>query len=253
MCSSAEKINLYVVIPAAGSGTRMGSGINKLFISIGSETVIERTLRIFENFGEKTESKSASSPAIEVTCVVVTNESSLGLLREIVDRNSFRTVKSIILGGDTRTASVYNGIRALAELPTPPKDSDIVFIHDGARCMVSSEVLHNCLRCMSTSDVCVAGVPAKNTIKIVENHKVTSTPDRRSLYEVQTPQAFRYHVLREAYEYAHEHNILATDDTALTELIGYGTVIAEGSYSNIKITTPEDILFAQALASRTAD
>ena len=240
MSCSADNKNLYVVIPAAGSGTRMGPNSNKLFMEVGGVTVIERTLQAFMMLSE-------TGAVNSVNCIVVTNEENISPIRHIVDDKNYSVVKSIVLGGNSRTDSVYNGLKALSSLDCAPTSDDFVFVHDGARCMVTLDVLNNCIESIKTHDVCVAGVPAKNTIKVVNNGIVTDTPDRSTLYEVQTPQCFKYDVIMRSYENAFSNGIQATDDTALAELLGYKVAIAEGSYGNIKITTPEDILFAQAM------
>lgn len=234
--SPDETHKLYVIIPAAGSGSRMGKNSNKLFMEVAGKTVIERTLDAFNTFGD-------------TQCIVVTNQENVSALTELQNRK-YPCVKLVTLGGNSRTESVYKGVQALERLENKPSADDYVFIHDGARCMVTHETLKQCCQGLITNDVCVAGVPTKNTIKVVHDGVVDSTPDRSTLYEVQTPQCFKYHVLKEAYDNAFAKGIEATDDTALAELLGYKVAIAEGSYSNIKITTPEDIAFAEGLLSQ---
>ena len=230
---------LYVIIPAAGTGSRMGSSVNKLFLKIGDRTVIERTLSAFADL---------RASGIDVRAVLVTNEDSKALLAETVKADGYGDfVEKVILGGASRTESVYNGVQALKDLDVPPSAEDAVFIHDGARPLVDIEILSDGLNKLETCDVCVAGVPLKNTVKEVSGDIVKGTPDRSSLVEVQTPQCFKYDVLRRSYENAIANNIEATDDTALAELLGYKVVISKGSYGNIKITTPEDIKIAEAL------
>lgn len=228
--------NIYVIIPAAGSGSRMGKNSNKLFMDVSGIPVIERTLKTFMDYGK-------------CNLIVVTNSENLNAIREL-QTTKFPCIKAVVLGGDSRTESVGNGVKALRLIDNPPSNDDYVFIHDGARCMVSSEVLDNCCEGLEKNDVCVAGVKTKNTIKIVENGIVKSTPDRSTLYEVQTPQCFKYSILKESYDYAIANKIEATDDTALAELLGYKVAIVEGSYSNIKITTPEDINFASCILNK---
>ena len=230
---------LYVIIPAAGSSTRMGK--NKLFLKIGENgrTVIAQTLFAFSKL---------SKLGIDISAVLVTNEANMQMLEEEVSAQGFDgIVEKIVLGGATRTESVYNGVQALKDLDVPPAANDAVFIHDGARPLVDTEILLDGLNKLESCDVCVAGVPLKNTVKEVAGDIVKGTPDRSALVEVQTPQCFKYEVLRRSYENAIANNIEATDDTALAELLGYEVVISKGSYRNIKITTPEDIKIAEAL------
>lgn len=227
---------LYVIIPAAGSSTRMGQ--NKLFLKIGGMTVIARTLSAFKELGEE---------GVHISAILVTNEAGKDLLEDEVATGGFGFVEKIVSGGASRTESVYNGVMALSSLDVPPSPDDAVFIHDCARPLVDTDILKDGLTRLETCDVCVAGVPLKNTVKEVSGDIVTNTPDRSSLVEVQTPQCFKYDVLKRSYENAFANGIEATDDTALAELLGYNVFISKGSYRNIKITTPEDIRIAEAL------
>ncbi len=236
------KRKLYVIIPAAGKGERMGKNSNKLFMDIKGLPVIARTLKAFDDF---------RMTGTDIHAVVVTNEDNIPSMREVVAAYDLPFVEKIVLGGSSRTESVYCGVKALAELGNPPQPYDAVFVHDGARCLVSSDILEDCLEKISRFDVCVAAVPMKSTVKIIADSEygpvVSSTPSRDSLVEVQTPQCFKYQVLKESYENAINSGIEATDDTALAELLGYKVGICKGSYSNIKITTTEDISAAEAL------
>ena len=220
---------LFVIIPAAGSGTRMGKNSNKLFMEIEGKPVIERTVECFSG--------------TDAELILVTNEENFDAL--VTLSGKYPRISKVVLGGASRTESVYKGFLALEELGA--RDSDMVFIHDGARCLLSSDVISNCIEGLKKNDVCVAGVAAKNTIKTVRDGYVDKLLDRSSLVEIQTPQCFRYHILRDSYANAVEKGIEATDDTALSEALGIPTLIVEGCYRNIKITTPEDILMAAAL------
>lgn len=233
---------IYVIIPAAGKGERMGPNSNKLFLEVSGFSVIERTLLAFENY---------KNTGVDIEAIVVTNESNIEPINEVVSKNNISIVKLVTLGGASRTLSVYEGLKALSTLDNKPEANDYVFIHDGARCLVNNEVIDNCRLMMETNDVCVSGVQVKNTVKRVVNGIVEETLDRSSLVEVQTPQCFKYSVLKESYENAITNNIEATDDTALAEILGYKVAIAPGSYENIKITTKEDILIAEGLINKT--
>lgn len=234
--SFSHNPKIYVIIPAAGSGSRMGKNSNKLFMEVAGIPVIERTLKTFMDYGN-------------THCIVVTNEENINAMKELQE-TKYPCIKKVVLGGNSRTESVNNGVQALSSLECPPDANDYVLIHDGARCMLKANVINNCCEGLKNNDVCVAGVPTKNTIKIVKNGIVESTPDRSTLYEVQTPQCFKYDVLKKSYDNATANGIEATDDTALAEILGYKVAIVEGSYSNIKITTPEDIDFAQGMLER---
>ena len=220
---------LFVIIPAAGSGTRMGKNSNKLFMDIEGKPVIERTIECFSG--------------TDAELVLATNEENMEALEQLSQK--YPCISKVVLGGASRTESVYKGFLALEDLGAC--DTDMVFIHDGARCLLPSEVIDNCIEGLKKNDVCVAGVAAKNTIKTIKDGYVDQLLDRSSLVEIQTPQCFRFNVLSEAYRYAEDNDITATDDTALAELLGYKVCLCKGSYSNIKITTPEDIRIAEAL------
>ena len=240
---------LYVIFPAAGSGTRMKSDKNKLLMEVGGIPVIDRTLTAFRKF--------ADEQHIDILGVLVVPIGKLDDWSSYIKDNGYSSfIEIIVEGGYSRTDSVSHGVFTLndPDLPEPDKD-DAVFIHDAARCLIDSDSLMRCLEAISEddTDVCVCGVQAKNTIKMVTTANpnrpltVDFTPDRNLLFEVQTPQCFKYSVLKECYERAQRDGFEATDDTALAEHYGYKVRIIEGSYSNIKITTPEDIVIAEAL------
>ena len=236
---------LYVIFPAAGSGSRMHSDKNKLLMEVDGATVIDRTLTAFKNYADEYD--------IDLSCVLVVSPGKLEEWNSYTSNKDYSSIiKIIVEGGDTRTRSVGNGVSALKAFS--PENDDAVFIHDAARCLIDTHSIARCFDAINEDEtnVCVSGVKTKNTIKIVkadatESVIVESTPNRDLLYEVQTPQCFKYSVLKECYERAQTDGFEATDDTALAEHYGYKVRIVEGSYSNIKITTPEDIAIAEAL------
>lgn len=381
---------IFVIIPAAGKSERMGEGTDKLFIDIAGKPVIQRTLEAFASFAKDLEKSN-----IAVKVIVVTSATNNFQVHKLVKNNNYSFVHSVIIGGATRTESVWKGLEELDNMPIPPRDNDIVFIHDGARCLVSDQILDNCLEGILYNDICAAAVPAKNTIKKIDTVKpeeeapaapeapapaeaaapeapaaeekkpaskeeiesiikdypspfkapssaapkntsplgaavrpgsaasgsspfkpapstsgsspfapipeedtsseknspvwendegpiskhpskfsrpvgfnkaailfnpnpnpppkaaaqirVESTPKRDELMEVQTPQVFRYNKLIESYANAMRNGITGTDDTELAERLHYKVTLVEGSYSNIKITTPEDVAMAEAI------
>lgn len=235
---------LFVIIPAAGIGSRMKSSENKQFIKVAGIPIIERTLRAFDTFSNRQSAKGSFS----IQTVVVIAEEQIFKVKRICEDRKFNFVKAIIPGGDTRQESVWNGIVELSSLPFPPAEDDVIFIHDGARCMVDQDTLDRMLKASAIYNVCAAAVPVKNTIKQTEgpdSAAVLTTPDRSTLQEIQTPQVFRYNVLVEAYSSARQRGRTATDDTALAEAIGERVQLIEGAYSNIKITTLEDLQLAE--------
>ena len=235
---------VYVLIPAAGKGERMGGTIPKLLLKVDGVEVIIRTLQAFDRFADS---------GVDVRAVLITGESLVDDLGQLVKEYGIRCVSGITIGGASRTESVGNGVKYLKGLGI--KEDDYIFIHDGARCLVDQEILEDCLKSISEHEVCVASVPVKSTLKICESTpsgevKVVNTPDRSTIMEVQTPQCFRYGTLVRCYEYAAENNVTATDDTALAEILGIDVYLTKGSYSNIKITTPEDIRIAESITRR---
>ena len=216
------------IILAAGSGSRMHSDIPKQYIEIDGKPLIYYTLETFER-----------SVVDEIVLVVRPGDEEYAR-REIVDRYGFTKVSSIVCGGETRTDSVLNGIKAT--------EAEYVLIHDGARCLVSTDLIERmAAKVVETS--CIAAVPSKDTIKIVKEGVVCDTPNRENLYIVQTPQAFNRTDLLNAYlkldELSDEKRRTLTDDSMIMENAGKPVQIVAGEYSNIKVTTPEDLDFVK--------
>lgn len=226
-----EKPRITAIVLAAGRGKRMGSSVPKQFLTLKGKEVIYYSLKAFEDF-EKVQN-----------IILVTGEDMIDLCRrEIVEKYGFTKVSAIIPGGAERSDSVYEGVKAAA-------GSDYVMIHDGARPMIDEALLGRCAERVIAHGACIAAMPVKDTIKTVKDGIVTDTPDRTTLYQVQTPQCFRYDWIKEAFEKAKAMNLQGiTDDAMVLENATDHTVaIAEGSYRNIKVTTPEDIPMAEAL------
>ena len=244
---------LYLIIPAAGLGLRMGISDSKQFLDIGGMPVLARTLQAFSDFQK--------SRRIPLHAVIVTNADNIDRTCELVEKYHFEFVELIVEGGATRQDSVGCGLAALSELPSPPSDMDPVFVHDGARCMVDQKTLQKCYTGGILYDVSVAATPCKNTVKLAQQVSealaaaqsedspllVDKTLPRDLLYEVQTPQVFRYRSLLKVHEYARMSGIQATDDTALAEACGLPVRLLPCSYGNIKITTPEDVVMAELM------
>ncbi|MBO4928537.1 MAG: 2-C-methyl-D-erythritol 4-phosphate cytidylyltransferase [Clostridiales bacterium] len=243
--------NLYLIIPAAGLGRRMGIPESKQFYKIGDVPVLARTLLAFQDFRSRLN--------IPIHAVIVTTPDSIDRVYAIADKYEIDYVEKVVVGGATRQDSVAAGIEALTTLDRVPESYDTVFIHDGARCMVDYETIRACYNGGMIYDVCVAATPCKNTIKMAlpkaetksEAAAVSQAPvvdrtlDRSLLYEVQTPQVFKYSVLVDVSARAKEAGITATDDTALAEALGIPVHLITCSYGNIKITTPEDAALAE--------
>jgi len=227
----SEKICSAVIV-AAGKGKRMKSSVDKQFIRLGGKTILERTVEKFE--------KSAVIKEV----VIVTGSEHIAELEEIRTRCRWKKVSKIVCGGKERQNSVYNGICALSE------NTDIVLIHDGVRPFVTEEEIEKMAEEADKKGACVLAARVKDTIKVCSvDGKVLSTPERSSLWAMQTPQAFRYGLIKNAYE-ALDESAAVTDDASVAERAGYDVYIVEGGYDNIKITTPEDLYIAEAILKK---
>ncbi len=219
----------YAIILAGGSGSRMGAGCNKVLLNIGGETVIRRAVKAFQGHVSG--------------AVLVSREADQEAIRQTLQ--GIEMPVRIVCGGDTRQASVWNGLCAL------PADCTHVLIHDGARCLVDADTIR---RSMASAEACgtgVAAVPAVDTIKQVDAREdVLSTPDRSQLRIVQTPQAFRADLIRQAHLFAQAEGFLGTDDASLVEHMGQSVRLTLGDRRNIKLTTPEDMKMAEAFLDR---
>lgn len=218
------------VFPAAGQGRRMMAGMNKVFMELAGMPILIRTLLKF--------SKCEEIDAL----VVVVAEDEVTFIKTVLGRVSGLKPYKVVTGGSERQYSVRNGLAAV------DPSTEIVLVHDAARPLISNETILKTIAAARTYGGAVAGVPAKNTIKVCDSEGlVQSTPDRNFLWEVQTPQGFRLNVLVEAHQQAEHDNFLGTDEASLVERLGAPVKIVESDYRNIKITTPEDILIAEAL------
>ncbi|MFU0831358.1 MAG: 2-C-methyl-D-erythritol 4-phosphate cytidylyltransferase [Oscillospiraceae bacterium] len=225
---SAEKC--CAVIAAAGQSTRMGSGISKQFLTILGMPAIVWTLKAFD---EATTVKHV---------VVVCREEDIEYMKKCIVRYHIKKVTAVIPGGSSRQESVSAGVRQLEP------DTDIIAIHDGARPLVKPEEIDACVQDAVRTGASALGVPLKDTIKKIDSAQcVLSTPKRESLWAVQTPQVFRLKLYRSALEKAQTEGKDYTDDCQLVEQLGVRVHLCKGSYENIKLTTAEDLVIAQAI------
>ncbi|SDO63250.1 2-C-methyl-D-erythritol 4-phosphate cytidylyltransferase [Alkalicoccus daliensis] len=225
-------LSYQVVLLAAGQGKRMQAGRNKQFLSIAGIPLLIHTLRVFEE----------DSLCKEVLLVVNKKEREEidALLKEWKIQKKIRLVD----GGRERQDSVYAGL--MAGTAGNAKE-DLVFIHDAARPFIRREELHFLAEETAKSGAAILAVPVKDTVKEVKEGTITKTTDRSLLWAAQTPQAFRYEVIVEAHEFANQQNHIGTDDASLVEHAGGTVKIVQGHYENFKVTTPEDLLFAEAV------
>lgn len=220
-----------VIIAAAGTGSRMKAGMNKQFIPMAGKPMLAHTLKAFQE-----------SEHIESIILVAGKDELCYCRKEIIDTYGITKADKLIEGGKTRQESVYNGLKAVS-----PK-CDIVLIHDGARPIVKPGLIKSCIEGAELYGAVTAGVPVKETVKVVSSENyVEYTPKRESIWVTQTPQAFRLELILKAHENALEKGITGTDDAFLAELMGYKVKMIESYYENIKITTPEDLITAEAI------
>ncbi len=238
MCNG---VKVTAIVPAAGRGWRLKKNIDKPFVILGDKPILIRTLKVL-----------AESALIEEIIVVI-NKDNFGLLQRELSKEGIGKVVNIVEGGSTRGESVYRGLNKV------DKNTDFVLIHDGVRPFVTQKIISGAIKKALKLDAAVTAIPVCSTIKKVNNQGlgvrskkgeliVESTLDRNSLWEIQTPQVFKRELILKAYEKAmREGGLEATDDSSLVERLGYKVSIVPSSYSNIKITTPEDLIFAKAL------
>ncbi len=231
----------YFLIPAAGSGKRMGGPVPKLMIDVLGLPVIARTIGAIDDY-------ASSYPDVDCRIVLITTDDLKPKLMSIVTDYFPELDITYAEGGVTRSASVLSGIRAIEEADP----EDLVLIHDGARCLITKEEIAAVCAGLEESPVCASAVAVKDTLKktSVKDGKVVveSTPNRSDYYAVRTPQGFRYSELMKCVDYyASEEGVHATDDTLIAERCGLPVTLVEGSYSNIKITTPEDVAVAREI------
>lgn len=218
------------IIVAAGKGTRMRSSKNKQFINLIDRPVLAYTLQAFEDC------------ALIDEIIVVTSEEGIVLCKEIVDISELAKVTKIVVGGKERQDSVYNGLKEISH------EASMVAVHDGARPLILPEHIEATIQAAMQTGAAAVGVKLKDTVKLVDDdNNIVRTMDRSKLWAVQTPQTFKVDLLKNAHHRAKEEGIYATDDCMLVEQMGVTVKMVEGSYDNIKITTPEDIYLAEAI------
>ena len=215
----------YAIVLAGGSGSRMGADRNKVLLTLRNEPVITRAVKAFSGLVEG--------------IILVSREEDIPDMQAAMAASGLTV--TIVPGGSTRQESVWNGLCAL------PAACSHVLVHDGARCLVDQETILRCMDSVLESGSGVAAIPAVDTIKEVDAHSiVVNTPDRARLRAVQTPQGFRTELLRSAHLAAQRDGFLGTDDASLLEHLGIPVKLTLGDRRNIKITTPEDMMIAEA-------
>lgn len=229
--NTPESIFTSCIIVAAGSGSRMKSGTNKQFMTIGGVPMLALTIKAFEKCGSVNE------------ITVVMNKQDISYFREnIITAYDFKKVSGIAEGGATRQESVYNGLKYVSE------NASVILVHDGARPFVDNDTIVKCISAANEFGASCAAISSRDTIKLSDSRGfVLCTPDRESVRLVQTPQGFRRDILKRAHERAIAERFTGTDDAVLAERAGYKMKLTEGSDFNIKITTAEDMPIAEAI------
>ncbi|PPA68580.1 2-C-methyl-D-erythritol 4-phosphate cytidylyltransferase [Jeotgalibacillus proteolyticus] len=219
-----------VVIPAAGQGKRMGAGRNKLFIEVDNKPIIVHTLLVFEQ-----------DPLCQGILLAI-NPDDRSELTGLLKAYQIKKVTALVDGGRERQQSVHNALKQA--------QASIVMVHDGARPFIQQPTILELAQQAHKMGGAVAAVPVKDTIKKIRDGFVEETIERASLWLIQTPQAFRLSIIMKAYEEAQKAGFEGTDDASLVEHIGEKVQVVEADYDNIKLTTKEDLIFAEAILAK---
>nr|WP_106781875.1 2-C-methyl-D-erythritol 4-phosphate cytidylyltransferase [Lysinibacillus timonensis] len=220
-----------VVLPAAGSGKRMGAGQNKLFLLLNRTPILIHTLNVFQNDDNCTGIWLAVKPE------------EREYIKELLDKYHITKIKGLPNGGEERQHSVHSCIREMEQVET-------VLVHDAARPFVTRDIISSLVMCAKEKGAAIAGVRAKDTMKKVQDGIIVETVDRDNLWVIQTPQAFRFDLLSEAEEVAEKQGFLGTDEAMLVERLGYPVHIIEANYENIKMTTKEDLILGEVILQK---
>ena len=219
---------MYLLIPSAGMGRRMGSERNKLLLTLMGKPLLAWTLLAAE-----------ATESIE-WIGIMGQPQDFPDFEEIIAALAMTKPVKLIQGGETRQESVYNGLQAL------PNDADRVLIHDGARCLATAELFDRCSAALRTCQGLIAAIPVKDTIKVVDDRGfIQGTPDRSQLWAAQTPQGFEVQLLKQCHQRGRELGWEVTDDAALFEKCQLPVKIVEGEETNLKVTTPVDLTIAE--------
>lgn len=220
-----------VVLPAAGSGKRMGAGQNKLFLTLVDKPILVHTLLVFEQ---------------DENCTgiwLAVKDEERAQIQSLLAKYAITKVKGLPTGGTERQHSVHSCIKEMQAV-------EVVLVHDAARPFITIPTITELTNVAYRKGAAIAGVRAKDTMKVVENGLIKETVDRDSLWMIQTPQAFRFDLLAQAEDVAEKVGFLGTDEAMLVERLGHEIHIVESSYENVKMTTQEDLIFGEAIINR---
>ncbi len=226
--------SVVAVVPSAGQGTRMGGSTRKQYLSLGGVPLLAITLQVLQQIS-----------SIREIILSVPQDDIDECRRNIVEAFALGKVTQIVSGGIRRQDSVRNGLLAISHPP------DLVLIHDGVRPFIQGEIVERCIGCAQQTGAAVVAMPIHDTVKRVdEQHVILETLNREELWQIQTPQVFRYDSLFAAHQRAQQERWEATDDAALIERAGHPVSVVEGSCFNIKITRPDDLIVGEAILHR---
>jgi 2-C-methyl-D-erythritol 4-phosphate cytidylyltransferase/2-C-methyl-D-erythritol 2,4-cyclodiphosphate synthase len=218
------------IILAAGRGTRMNSGINKVFMLLGDQPILVHSLLAFSKCSQVD------------NLIIVAGPDEFLYVNKILQGVAGIKHWQVVAGGSERQYSIANALKVI------PQTTDVILVHDGARPLVTTECISDVIQATIQHKAAIAAVPVKDTIKTVnDSGGVTGTLERNTLWSIQTPQGFDFLILQQAYERARQDNYLGTDDASLVERLGVSVKIVVGNYENLKVTTPEDLIVAEAL------
>jgi 2-C-methyl-D-erythritol 4-phosphate cytidylyltransferase len=225
-------LETIALITAAGQGRRMQSSVPKQYLFLGGRPILVRTLQVFED-----------CPAVDGIYLIVPLDQMEMVQEKIVEKYQFKKVLKLVRGGKMRQQSVWNGLKAIRS------ECSFVVVHDGVRPLITSKMIEDSITEARKNGAAVVAVLAKDTVKRAVEGKRIQTLPREEIWLAQTPQTFRFSLLKKAYLKAQQENIQATDDAFLVERLGHPISLIKGGYFNIKITTPEDLAMAETFFS----
>lgn len=230
-----QGLRVTAIIAAAGMGHRMELPVNKQFLNIRGRTVLGMTLHAFFRADYVDD------------LIILVQEKERDIVEKILENSMETKPCRLVVGGKERQDSIYNGLKAIG-------NTDIVLTHDGARPFISQDKIREAIEGVLDTGASVLGNPVKDTVKVSSDGRIVDfTPNRSVLYAVQTPQVFRKEILVRAYKQAFEEGYYGTDDCSLVEKTGVKVRLIPGDYTNIKITTPEDLILAESLVGDRED
>ncbi|MBC8287231.1 MAG: 2-C-methyl-D-erythritol 4-phosphate cytidylyltransferase [Nitrospinae bacterium] len=225
-------MKVCAIIPAGGQGTRMGGAVPKQFQALRGKPILHYTLKTFQESG-----------LVDSLVLVVPEKELENTRADWLEHPPI--VKQVVMGGEKRQDSVFNGYQAL------PADTDIVLVHDGVRPFLSKEMIQETIHVAEKFGAAITAIPVNDTIKQIDaSGKVQRTVEREGLWRIQTPQAFRYDLLGEAFRNAERDSFYGTDEGALIEYLGQEVRVVDGSEWNLKITRPEDLVLGESIAAK---